>query len=49
MYHTPSFLCCLANKLPPFAMYAAFPHSDYYGGSVAMPDIQRHLSWLFTP
>ena len=27
----------------------AFPPSDYYGGSVAMPDIQRHLSWVFTP
>jgi hypothetical protein len=27
-------------------MYAAFPHSDYYGGSVAMPGIQRHLSWF---
>ena len=24
-------------------MYAVFPHSDYYGGSVAMPDIQCHL------
>jgi hypothetical protein len=26
-------------------MYAALPHSDYYGGSVAIPNIQRHLSW----
>ena len=22
--------------LPPFAMYAAFPHSDYYEGSAPM-------------
>lgn len=26
-------------------MYAALPHSDYYGGSVAVPNIQCHLSW----
>jgi hypothetical protein len=26
-------------------MYAALPHADYYGGSVALPNIQRHLSW----
>jgi len=31
------------NNLPPFAMWLAFPASDYYGGSVAVPDIQRHL------
>lgn len=45
MYPTPSFLIIKRNKLPPFAMYAALPHADYYGGSVALPNIQRHLSW----
>lgn len=24
-------------------MWLAFPTSNYYGGSVAVPDIQRHL------
>jgi hypothetical protein len=24
------------NNLPPFAMWPAFPTSDYYGGSVAV-------------
>ena len=24
------------DRLPPFAMYRAFPGSDYYGGSVAI-------------
>ena len=28
-------------------MYKAFPCSDYYGGSVAMSDFQRHLSFIF--
>ena len=32
-----------SNNLPPFAMWLAFPASDYYGGSVAVPDIQCHL------
>jgi len=27
-------------------MYKVFPCSDYYGGSVAMRNIQRHLSWI---
>ena len=27
-------------------MWLAFPTSDYYGGSVAIPDIQRHLSGI---
>ena len=26
-------------------MYAVLPYSDYYGGSVAIPNIQCHLSW----
>jgi len=34
----------LVDTLPSFAMWTAFPSSDYYEGSVAMPDIQRHLS-----
>jgi len=38
----PSF--ALGDFLPPFAMYKAFPCSDYYGGSVAMSDIQKLLS-----
>jgi len=37
--HTP-FLSWIGDTLPPFAMYKAFPCSDYYGGSVALPDIQ---------
>jgi hypothetical protein len=27
---------CYPTHLPPFAMWSAFPTSDYYGGSVAM-------------
>ena len=30
----------LVDILPPFAMCKAFPCSDYYGGSVAIPDFQ---------
>ena len=32
------------HKLSPFAMWTALPSSDYYGDSVTMSDIQRHLS-----
>jgi hypothetical protein len=51
------FVILIRKKLLPFAMRAAFPHpfftafpvnsgfSDYYGSSVALPDIQRHLTW----
>jgi hypothetical protein len=31
------------HRLPPFAMCAAFPRSDYYGGSVPRP--RRHRTW----
>lgn len=34
-------MSALGDFLPPFAMCRAFPCSDYYGGSVAMLDIQR--------
>lgn len=30
-------------------MWTAFPPSDYYGGSVTMPDFQRHLPWGVNP
>lgn len=44
MPHAPFLFYELVDILPPFAMWTAFPSSDYYGGSVAMPDIQCHLS-----
>jgi len=46
MPHAPFLISYWIDFLPPFAMYKAFPCSDYYGGSVAMPDFQRHFSWL---
>ena len=46
--HTVPF-SILIDKLPPFAMWTAFPPSDYYGGSVTMPDFQRHLPWGVNP
>jgi len=30
----------LKGKLPSFAMWTAFPSSDYYEGSVTIPNIQ---------
>jgi len=38
---TLSFECIKITQLFPFAMYKAFPCSDYYGNSVAMSDIQE--------
>jgi hypothetical protein len=46
--HAPFHNICFGDTLPPFTMWLAFPTSDYYGGSVAIPNFQRHLSWLFT-
>lgn len=41
MPHAPFHNFVLGDFLPPFAMCRVFPCSDYYGGSVAMLDIQR--------
>ena len=49
MPHAPFLVICIEERLSPFAMWTAFPPSDYYEGSVALPDIQRHLSWGFNP
>ena len=46
MPHAPFLISYWIDFLPPFAMYKVFPCSDYYGGSVAMPDFQRHFSWF---
>lgn len=34
----------MKDRLSPFALWTAFPPSDYYGDSVAMADIQGHVS-----
>jgi len=41
MPHTPFHNFVLGYCLPPFAMCRIFSCSDYYGGSVAMLDIQQ--------
>ena len=41
MPHAPFLILYWSDLLPSFAMYKALPCSDYYDGSVAMPDIQR--------
>ncbi|EXY76764.1 hypothetical protein M124_4353 [Bacteroides fragilis str. 3988T(B)14] len=41
---TLSFDYIKVIQLFPFAMYKAFPCSDYYGNSVAMSDIQELFS-----
>ena len=41
MPHAPFHNFVFFDFLPPFAMCKAFLCSDYYDGSVAMPDIQR--------
>ena len=33
-------MCIELNELPPFAMYVPLTRPDYYGGSVAILDIQ---------
>src|SRR6516165_12659789 len=33
---TPTSLLTAPVRLPPFALWSAFPASDYYGGSVAL-------------
>jgi hypothetical protein len=51
------YLCSdVPNKLPPFALWPAFPTSDYYGGSdavqVSPPDLPGSVSGRppkFTP
>ena len=44
MSHTPFFFFVLTDKLLSFALWTAFPSSDYYGSSVTMADIQSRLS-----
>ena len=41
---TRTFTFCHPIHLPPFAMYQAFPGSDYYGGSVAIGVAPRRQS-----
>ena len=44
MSHTPFFFFVLTDKLLSFALWTAFPSSDYYGSSVTMADIQSRVS-----
>ena len=46
---TRTSLLCLSNHLPPFAMYAAFPCADYYGGSVPICVAARRASRVPAP
>ena len=41
MPHAPFHNFVSGDFLPPFAMCRTFSCSDYYGGSVAILDIQR--------
>src|SRR5699024_2286570 len=44
MPHAPFLIICIEERLSPFAMWTAFPSSDYYGDSVAIVNIQSHFS-----
>jgi len=43
MPHAPFLFDCIEERLSPFAMWPAFPSSDYYGDSVAIVIIQGHF------
>src|SRR5699024_12608959 len=45
MPHAPFLIICIEERLSPFAMWTAFPSSDYYVDSVAISS-EEHTSEL---